>query len=154
MLVQQAWNILDFLSSAGERLCSQSQSWAGFYYCDPGAGLRKAQGAELKLGDSCRNWKPESLNIDALKSQPVPLPCLNTFLHMYIHTLRSVMLYAHLHSGPNLPAVCLYTCQTRIKHVLKGLIQKMSLLEIVGSFILIRSRAELLASNTPKQIHI
>lgn len=37
--------------------------WQVYNY-DPRTWLRKAQGAELKLGDSCRNWRPEGLNID------------------------------------------------------------------------------------------
>lgn len=71
---------------------------------NPRPRLRKAQGAELKLGDSCRNWKPVSLNLDPLKSQLVRLPPKTLFTHALSHCRLS-----HLSTGPNLTERCLYT---------------------------------------------
>lgn len=71
---------------------------------NPRPRLRKAQGAELKLGDSCRNGKPVSLNIDPLKSQLVHSPTKTLFTHALSHCRLN-----HLSTGPSLTECCLYT---------------------------------------------
>lgn len=75
--------------------------WQVYNY-DPRARLRKAQVAELKLGDSCRNWRADSLNIDPLKSQLVP----SLFVPQHFLT--------HVHSHPPLSnAVHSFTLQAK-----------------------------------------
>lgn len=61
------------------------EAWQ-LYNSDPRTRLRKAQGAELKLGDSCRNWTLLGLNIDTPPRIPTaalrlasPLPYTCTF---------------------------------------------------------------------------
>lgn len=84
------------------------------YNSDPRTRLRKAQGAELKLGDSCRNGTLRGLNIDPLKSQLLPSVLLHHFLtrvlsHPWLQQRRG-NIYA-----PKLPEACLYPRNNGIK---------------------------------------
>lgn len=89
------------------------------YNSDPRTRLRKAQGAELKLGDSCRNGTLRGLNIDPLKSQLLPSVLLHHFLtrvlsHPWLQQRRG-NIYA-----PKLPEACLYPRNNGIKKKKKG----------------------------------
>lgn len=60
------------------------EAWQ-LYNSDPRTRLRKAQGAELKLGDSCRNWTLLGLNIDTPpESQLLPSVLLHHFLTLVL----------------------------------------------------------------------
>lgn len=93
------------LSAAAWVKCEVPLWLAVWQVYNPRPRLGKAQGAELKLGDSCRNWKPVSLNLDPLKSQLVHSPPKTLFTNALSHCRL-----CHLSTGPNLTERCLYTC--------------------------------------------